>query len=83
MEPDSAMARELQDRIVTDPDILSGKPVVEGTRISVEVILELLASGMAVDEVPEEYPGLERDDVLAALAYAARSLRGEEIHRLD
>lgn len=83
MEPDSPMARELQDRIVTDPDVLSGKPVVEGTRISVEVILELLASGMAVDDVLEEYPGLERDDVLAALAYAARSLRGEEIHRLE
>lgn len=71
-----------EDRITTDPDVLSGKPIVRGTRISVEFILELLSSGMEVDEILDEYPHLERDDVLAALSYATRALRHEEVYPL-
>ena len=62
----------LPNRLTVDPDILSGKPVIRGTRISVELILELLAAGMPETEILNNYPGLEHDDVLACLAYASQ-----------
>lgn len=69
-------------RIIIDPSILSGKPIVKGTRISVEFILELLASGMSSKEICIEYPHLKKEDVLAALEYATKALRHEEIYPL-
>jgi len=54
-------------RIIYNPKILGGKPIIKGTRISVEFVLELLASGMPVDEIVEEYPNLTRKDILAVL----------------
>ena len=57
-------------RIARNPDILSGKPAVAGTRIAVEFVLERLAAGWSEAEVLENYPQLSRDDVLACLAYA-------------
>jgi uncharacterized protein (DUF433 family) len=66
-------------RIATVPGILGGKPVVRGTRISVELVLNLLSRGMNAEEVLEEYPSLRREDVLACLEYAARTVAGEEI----
>jgi len=62
----------LLDRIVIDPAICHGKPTLRGLRYPVETILELLSSGMTVDEILADYEDLERDDILAALAYAAR-----------
>jgi len=59
------------DRISSDPDICHGKPVVRGLRYPVEMLLELMAAGMSIDEILEDYPDLERDDLLAALEYAA------------
>ena len=70
----------LNNRIVTDLKILAGKPIIKGTRISVEFIMELLSSGMSVEEILKEYPHLKRKDVLAAIEYAARSLRHEEVY---
>lgn len=64
-------------RIVVDERVCSGKPVIEGTRVPVELILGQLAAGMTVEAVTEEY-GVTRDDVLAALAYAARTVAAEE-----
>lgn len=64
------MAKRLIERVVTDPDIMHGKPVIEGTRVPVEVVINALASGESTDKVCEEY-GLEEEDVLAALRYAA------------
>jgi len=61
----------LRDRIAVDPEIVHGKPRVAGTRVTVQVILELLAAGETVDEVLGEYDELTRDDVSAALEYAA------------
>lgn len=58
-------------RISVDPEILHGKPSIRGTRMSVQSVLELLASGMTLDEVLADYPYLERDDLLAALEYGA------------
>ncbi len=68
------------ERIIIDEKILAGKPVIKGTRISVEFILELLSSGMAVDEILKEYPHLKKADILAALEYATRTLRHEEVY---
>ena len=67
-------------RITVDPKVLAGKPIIKGTRISVEFVLELLSSGMTVNDVLKEYPHLKREDVLAALEYATRVLRNEEVY---
>lgn len=61
----------LSDRIIVDPAILAGKPVIRGTRLAVEFILELLAAGESETEILESYPGLTREDILACLAYAS------------
>ena len=63
---------ELLNRITTDPEICHGKPVIRGLRYPVEVILELLSSGMTTEEILADYDDLEREDILAVLAYAAR-----------
>ena len=59
------------DRITSDPSICHGKPTGRGLRYPVENLLELLASGMTVDEILQDYPDLEREDVLAALEFGA------------
>lgn len=61
----------LLERIVIDPEILGGKPVIRGTRLAVEFILELLAAGQSGSELLISYPGLTREDVLACLSYAS------------
>ena len=60
------------DRIVVDPDVLAGKPVIRGTRPAVEFILDLLAAGQSEDDILSNYPGLTHADILACLAYAGR-----------
>jgi len=69
---------ELLDRIVVDPQIMAGKPVIRGTRITVDLILELLATGMKPEEIAEDYK-ISVEDVRAALLYAAKVLGHEEI----
>lgn len=61
----------LSERIVVDPTILAGKPVVRGTRLAVEFILELLAAGQSESDILTNYPGLTREDILACLSYAS------------
>jgi len=68
------------DRIVVDPKILVGKPVIKGTRIAVEFVLDLLAQGWTEKAVIENYPGLAHEDVLACLQYAAEVLKSERIY---
>ena len=63
------------NRITSTPDILIGKPVIAGTRISVELILDCMASGWSVEQVVEAYPHITPEDVLAALAFAADVMR--------
>jgi len=69
---------KLLDRIEVDPRVMAGKPVIKGTRITVDVILKLLADGMRPEEIAEDY-GITVDDVRAALFYASKVLRLEEI----
>jgi uncharacterized protein (DUF433 family) len=59
------------ERIVVDPKILTGKPVIRGTRLAVEFILELLAAGQSESDILTNYPGLTREDILACLSYAS------------
>jgi uncharacterized protein (DUF433 family) len=63
----------LLDRITVDPEICHGKPCIRGLRYPVETLLELLSSGMTTEEVLADYPDLERDDILAAVAFAETS----------
>ena len=65
------MTTELLSRITHDPAVMGGRPCIRGIRVTVGTILGLLASGRTMDEILEAYPYLERDDIRAALAYAA------------
>lgn len=58
--------------IISDPNILGGKPIIVGTRISVELIMNFLATGMTIDEILKEYPELKKSEILAAVNYAAK-----------
>lgn len=71
-----------RERIVVDPRICHGKPVIRGLRYPVETILELMASGMTFEQILEDYPDLEREDLLACLQYAARVVRTEQLQEL-
>ncbi|HEV2379890.1 MAG TPA: DUF433 domain-containing protein [Terriglobia bacterium] len=66
---------ELLSRITIDPYVCFGKPCIRGRRIWVSLILDFLASGMAPEEILEEYPDLTREDILACIAYAADMAR--------
>jgi uncharacterized protein (DUF433 family) len=66
----------IADRITVDSEVLAGKPVIKGTRLAVEFVLELLASGQSEGEVIENYPTLTRDDILACLSYASYLAHG-------
>ena len=59
------------ERIVVDPEVLAGKPVIRGTRLAVEFILELLAAGQSEEDLLTNYPGLTPEDILACLSYAS------------
>ena len=71
-----------QERIVVDPDILAGKPVVKGTRLAVDFIIELLAQEWPEAEILDNYPGLTRKDIQACLSYASAVLRAEKVYPL-
>ncbi len=64
-------------RIIADPEIMHGKPVIKGTRIPVYIVLSLLAGGLGSKDVLDEYPDLTREDVLACLEYAAELAQDE------
>lgn len=66
--------RELLDRITLDPKVMTGKPVIRGTRLTVEYILNLLAHGATPETILEEYDGLTREDIQACLLFATKSL---------
>ena len=70
-------------RITANKEILGGKPVIKGTRISVEFILGLLASGVTENEILQDYPHLTKDDIHACLEYAAHALRNEVFIELE
>ena len=66
--------QQLLERISLNPDVMTGKPVVAGTRLTVEFILNLLAHGATADDILHEYPGLTLEDIQACILFATRSL---------
>jgi uncharacterized protein (DUF433 family) len=72
----------LSDRIVVDPQVLVGKPIVKGTRVSVELVVDLLAKGWTQDQILDSYPNLTADDIRACLAYATEVLHSERVYPL-
>lgn len=73
---------EWRERIVVDPDVLVGKPVIKGTRIAVELVIDLLARGYTKEQVLTQYDHVTADDVQACLAYAAEVLQSEKVYAL-
>lgn len=71
---------EWQDRIVVDPEVLLGKPVIKGTRLSVEFIIDLLASGWTDSDILHNYPGISVEDIRACLRYATTVLQSELVY---
>lgn len=70
----------MTDRIVVDSSILAGKPVVRGTRLSVEFIIGLMADGWSEADILRNYPGLTHEDIAACLAYARDILKSEKVY---
>ncbi len=73
------MSSGLKRRIVVDPKIMVGKPIIKGTRIPVDAIIHRLAQGASVEEIIQDYPAITKQDVKAALEYAEDLVRGEDI----
>lgn len=71
---------EPESRIILDPTILAGKPIIKGTRISVDLVLDLLASGWTESEILREYPDLVREDILACIRYAQEIVQSERVY---
>ena len=71
------------DRIVLNPDILLGKPVIKGSRLAVEFIIELLAQDWSEEDILRNYPGLAHQDIIACLEYASALLRAERVFPLS
>ena len=73
------MEQKLSDRIVVDPEIMVGKPIIKGTRIPVDLIIRQLAQSIKVKDILADYPQLSEEDVKAALLYSAEVISGETI----
>jgi uncharacterized protein (DUF433 family) len=71
-----------RERIVVDPKILVGKPVIKGTRIAVELVIDLLARGYTHDQIIGQYDHITNADIQACLAYASEALRSERVYAL-
>ena len=74
---------EWRPHIETKPEVLAGKPVVTGTRIPVELVVELLAQDWSTEEILEQYPALSQEDIQACLHYASEVLRTERVYPVD
>ena len=74
---------ELLERIAINPKVMVGKPVIRGTRLTVEYILGLLAHGMIMEEILVEYPGLMKEDIFAGLLFASKTLQDASLIPID
>jgi len=74
---------DLLKRITVDPAVMVGKPTIRGLRITVEQILKALAGGVTVDELLEDYPELEKEDIQAVLLYASERISEEQVFALN
>ncbi|MBE0425386.1 MAG: DUF433 domain-containing protein [Nitrospirae bacterium] len=76
-------ATDLLKRITVDPAVMVGKPTIRGLRITVEQILKALAGGVTVDELLEDYPEIEKEDIQAVLLYASERISEEQVFALN
>lgn len=76
------MTEEWKNRIIFNPTILAGKPLIKGTRIAVEFILDLLANGWTTENILKNYPQLKKEDITAVLKYATELLKEEKVYPL-
>ena len=82
MNADNPMEIDFRERIVVDPKVLVGKPVIKGTRIPVSLILNLIGHGSSFVEIIEDYPNLTIEDIRASILYAEARLDREEVFTL-
>lgn len=71
---------DVRDRIVLNPEVLTGKPVIRGTRLAVEFIVDLLGHGWSTTEIIDNYPGVTHEDILPCLQYASQQLKSERVY---
>lgn len=84
MGGDGPVDNDTQEKLIqVDPGIMMGKPVLAGTRITVELILEKLAAGEAIEQILVEHPRVTREAIQAALAFAARALRADVVYPIE
>jgi uncharacterized protein (DUF433 family) len=76
------MPEEWKERITVDPKVLAGKPIIKGTRIAVEFILDLLANDWTIEKILKNYPQLTKEDITAVLKYATEILTEEKVYPL-
>ena len=76
------MAQSLLNRITINPNVSFGKPTIRNMRYPVEIMLDLLSAGMTIEEILEDYPDLEREDLLACLEFASQMVRVKSIHKV-
>jgi uncharacterized protein (DUF433 family) len=72
-----------QTRITINPDVLVGKPIIKGTRLAVEFIIDLLSQGWSIDEILRNYPGITVVDIQACLSYASAALKSEKVYAIS
>ncbi len=72
----------MSERVIVDPEIMAGKPIIKGTRIPVDAILRILAEGMSKEELLEDYPQLTEEDIKEALMYGAKVVSSEDVFPL-
>jgi uncharacterized protein (DUF433 family) len=73
---------DYSEKIETNPKIMLGKPIIKGTRITVELILEELSAGKTIEDLIKAHPRLNKEGILAALAFAADALKGEKVYHV-
>ncbi|MEY3303307.1 MAG: hypothetical protein RLZZ139_1680 [Cyanobacteriota bacterium] len=76
------LAMDWQSRITLNPSILVGKPIIKGTRLAVEFVIDLLAQGWSIEEILRNYPGITVMDIQACLHYASASLKSEKVYTI-
>jgi uncharacterized protein (DUF433 family) len=74
---------QITNYIISDPEIMMGKPVIKGTRITVELILEKLSAGESIRQIIEEHPRLTSEAIYAALAFAAQALKADILYPIE
>ena len=78
----SSLTETWKNRITANPDILGGKPIIKGTRIAVEFVMDLLANGWTTEKILKNYPQLKKADLVAVLKYATELLKEEKVYPL-